>query len=247
MDKSDLGAAAGRPERLQGLLSNFKTVGFFDEREVMIRHVRDFFATTDRHHIRACIMFGTLLGKLRHDDFIPWDDDVDIIVFDFDAFLRRCTEDLEQQGYVVEPDVRGGKRMGCRVFRGDGKRVPGQPRLRFPWIGVYEQEVGEDGLITLPPEHVRYRPEDFFPLKQGELLGIPIGMPNDSTAILNATFEADDWMEVCQLPYRNHRNGNVPTGFPDDKFELQSVLDYLESERRANRLPADHSIVSHAT
>jgi hypothetical protein len=60
-------------------------------------------------------------------------------------------------------------------------------------------------------------------------------VPNDATAVLNTNFGCDDWMEVCQLPYRDHRNGNVPTGFPDDKFELQSVLDYLASERLAGR------------
>jgi hypothetical protein len=60
-------------------------------------------------------------------------------------------------------------------------------------------------------------------------------VPNDATAVLNTNFGCDDWMEVCQLPYRDHRNGNVLTGFPDDKFELQSVLDYLASERLAGR------------
>jgi hypothetical protein len=217
-------------ERHQGLLSKFKTVGFFDERDQMIRQVRDFFATSNKHRIRACIMFGTLLGKLRHNDFIPWDDDVDIIIFDYDAFIDRCAPELERQGYIIEPDIRDGKRMGCRIFHIDGAVVPGQPRLLFPWIGIYEHEVGNDGLIMLPPEEARYRPEDFLPLKRTDFLGIPVGIPRDSTAILNTNFKSEDWMNVCQLPYRNHRNGNVPTGFPDDKFELQSVLDYLASE-----------------
>ena len=154
--------------RRQELLGMFKTVGFFDERDQMIRNLRDFFESANKHQVRACIMFGTLLGKLRHDDFIPWDDDVDIIIFDYDVFLEHCAPELARQGYVVEPDIRGGKRMGCRIFHQSGARVPGKPQLRFPWIGIYEHEVGEDGLIVLPPEEARYRPEDFFPLKQAD-------------------------------------------------------------------------------
>ncbi len=213
------------------LLSKFSAIGFFDERDLIIRHMQDLFATMKKHSIRACIMFGTLLGKLRHDDFIPWDDDVDIVIFDFDGFLENCAPELERQGYTVEPDIRDGKRMGCRIFRDDSARVPAKPRLRFPWIGIWEHGLLEDGTIVLPPEEVRYRAEDFLPLKQTDFLGIPVGVPHDSVAILNTYFGSDDWMEVCQLPYRDHRNGGELTGFPDTKFSLQTVLDYLASGR----------------
>jgi len=215
-------------QRRQNNLNKFKTVGFFDERDLIIHHIHDFFETVNAHRIRACIMFGTLLGKVRHNDFIPWDDDVDIVVFDFDAFLEHCAPELERQGYTVELDVRDGKRMGCRIFREDSTKVPGESRLRFPWIGIWEHEVVEDGLIVLPPDVFRYRPEDFLPIGRTEFLGIPVGVPHNPTAILNTYLGSEDWMEVCQLPYRNHRNGGELMGF-SDKFELRTVLGCLAS------------------
>jgi choline kinase len=212
---------------VQDSLSKFATIGFFNERELIIRYVHDFFDVVNAHQIPACIMFGTLLGKLRHNDFIPWDDDVDIVIFDFDAFTEHCAPELERRGYTIDPDVRDGKRMGCRIFCEDSAMVPGRLHLRFPWIGIWEHEVGEDGLIVLPPEDIRYRQEDFLPLEYTDFLGALVGVPRDPTAILNSYFGSDDWMEVCQLPYRDHRNGGELTGFPNDKFKLQTVLDYL--------------------
>ncbi len=231
VQKHDAEAGVRESQRLRSNLANFKTVGFFGERDLIIRHMRDFFETVNEHSVRACIMFGTLLGKLRHNDFIPWDDDVDIVVFDFDEFLERCAPELERRGYAVELDVRQGKRMGCRIFREDSAKVPGKPRVRFPWIGIWEHELKDDALIVLPPEETQYRLEDFLPIRRTEFLGATVGVPHNPTAILNTYFGCDDWMRVCQLPYRDHRNGGELTGFSDDRFKLQTVLDYLASER----------------
>ena len=33
-----------------------------------------------KHDIRYSIADGTLLGALRHGDFVPWDDDADVMV-----------------------------------------------------------------------------------------------------------------------------------------------------------------------
>lgn len=43
-----------------------------------------------KHNLRYCLAYGTLLGAIRHNGFIPWDDDVDV------CMPRKDYEKLEE-------------------------------------------------------------------------------------------------------------------------------------------------------
>lgn len=56
------------------------------------------------HNIKYIIASGTLLGAVRHQGFIPWDDDIDVEMLreDYEAFRRAAETDLDPRMFFQD-------------------------------------------------------------------------------------------------------------------------------------------------
>lgn len=57
----------------------------------------------DKNGVKYFLSYGSMLGALRHNDFIPWDDDFDICVMqdDYDKAIKLLHDNLPLDKYVI--------------------------------------------------------------------------------------------------------------------------------------------------
>ena len=72
-----------------------------DELLGMMKDVHKFF---EEKQIRYSLCGGSLLGAVRHEGFIPWDDDIDIMV-DRENYNKIVASFHECPGYVIKNDI----------------------------------------------------------------------------------------------------------------------------------------------
>ena len=162
--------------------------------------------------------YGTLLGHLRYQDILPWDDDLDVGVYDRDKLLQ---SDFQSVGLKIEPFF-----FGYKIFNLDDKK-------RFPFLDIFLYE-RSDGLPTNHSARKAfsdvYLPSDVYPLKRVKFSSIESWIPAKSNKLISSFYP--DWRK--QIVFSgSHR---VPTG----KYQLeltdeinQKISDYLKFLNRS--------------
>jgi len=58
----------------------------------------------EKNNIKYCIIAGTLLGAVRHQGYIPWDDDADVAMLrsEYEKFKLACKKDLDKSKYYFQ-------------------------------------------------------------------------------------------------------------------------------------------------
>lgn len=59
-------------------MENAKELSLVEKQEIMERILAKFASFCEEHGLRYTLVGGTLLGAVRHQGFIPWDDDIDV-------------------------------------------------------------------------------------------------------------------------------------------------------------------------
>ncbi len=75
-----------------------------EHQNMLLSMLKDLDAVCRRNRIPYMLFAGTALGAVRHQGFIPWDDDVDVILLrkDYDRLLDAAERELDSGTYFVQ-------------------------------------------------------------------------------------------------------------------------------------------------
>ena len=78
-----------------------------------------------RHNIQWWLYYGTLLGAVRHNGFIPWDDDCDIVMMreDYERFIEAAKKELPDNLHLQNRELEPAYNKSITKIRMNGTKL----------------------------------------------------------------------------------------------------------------------------
>lgn len=173
-------------------------------RQIQLELLDEFSKVCEAHNLKWYAIFGTLLGVIREEGFLPWDDDIDVVM-PLEDFRTLCLhkEWFDDRYYLQTPLDEGLIRMaklrknGTTAFRGgflENLRAGGHRGIPIDIIPL--SEIPGTGSCCTPTlggtkrKHV-YLNEWFEPAGTAQFEGITVRIPAKPRKILSETY--GDW------------------------------------------------------
>lgn len=94
-------------DQLHTLSGKKKFIEVEECKQIELRILAKFAEYCDLHNLKYYLAYGTLLGAIRHQGFIPWDDDIDVCMprEDYEYLLNNFNADLEKGEFyeLIDP------------------------------------------------------------------------------------------------------------------------------------------------
>jgi len=163
----------------------------------------------NKNKIQYFISSGTLLGYQRHGGFIPWDNDVDICIFDTDLQkMQKLAKNLENKNYPfnikkVDPGFVFLKKKFMKKTFIDISILSLTDNRTYKYGYPYKNGKPTYNTSLIWPKDIFYK-KYIFPLKRKKFLDFKINIPNNPEKILFQLYD-----EKCLTEYKYSKIKNI--------------------------------------
>ncbi|MGN7722592.1 LicD family protein [Chitinophaga sp. 22620] len=144
---------------------------------------------------------GTLLGAVRHNKIMDWDDDIDLMIRQDDA--GKLLEAIKNDGIynITNWTWKKTGKTYYKIWQDGGKFTEGF-EYSFPFIDIWTYEEEEKAVVT--NDGYSFSREEFFPLKLITFESGDFYIPNNSRAYLDIMYK--DWDKTIKIFSWSHQN-----------------------------------------
>jgi hypothetical protein len=179
---------------LKTLINTYFSInnGYGSDKKIALELLENVIKILNEFEIDYFAISGTLLGIIRHNDIIPWDDDIDLIV---NISIKNKINDIyEKYKNVIHLINYGNLLKICFIDKAHpiinkdlfkNASVGEIKRYNYPFIDLFIMEEKEEELIFFEKTWVK---NNFYPAKIYNLFNININIPNNSEYFLNINY-----------------------------------------------------------
>ncbi len=185
-------------------------------REVQLGLLKAFIKVCQEHELKYYAFFGTLLGIMRNEGYLPWDDDVDIAM-PIEDYRKLCShkEWFDENEYTLQTPIDPGntsfaklRKNGTTAFRNDfitELKAGGHHGICIDIIPL-EELPGMNCFNTPSMKSIEKReaayPKDWFePAKTAAFEGLEICIPANARKVLSETYGSWAWPAGARESY----------------------------------------------
>ena len=191
-------------------------IDFYYTDKIYVKHMKIILDRMERilkkHNITYWAMFGTLLGIIRHDGFIPWDDDIDLGVLHNELeHILSLKEEFKKNNL----DLYLHKTQRRELLKVTYLNKPAELEKNV-WIDLFMYfKSKKDGYYhRTKGSYTKLKPSDLFPLKKHKFYDSYFPIPNNSIKILDEQY-GKNWDKeiVLNLHHKitkKHKYNNYP-------------------------------------
>ena len=177
----------------------FRSVWEPESRRQILTLILYFHQFCQKYQISYCIMYGTLLGKVRHNELIPWDDDADCCAGDE---IHSYYPLLENQKIGVT--TWGQHKNYYKIFFKNNPKIKSYS-WSWPFLDIFPvQTVSTQQFIVPPRKKLLLSRRDVFPATLSTLETVPVMLPAKPNKLLNAWY-GPHWKTKCLSGEWRHR------------------------------------------
>lgn len=107
--------------------------------KIMVSMLKDIMVVGEEEGIEVLLAYGSCLGAIRHEGFIPWDDDLDVIIprASYNRFIQAFENRYEDEYWVHTPEKTINYGRGIARIRKKGTVMSGPGDYATDEDGVY--------------------------------------------------------------------------------------------------------------